>query len=69
MGLSDMNNPEASISPIIERSFQIQKTTNGLCATERHSCRMTGKLESAGMNRHVVGNARALQERRTATPA
>src|ERR1700761_3537867 len=26
--------------------------------------RMTGKPESAGLNRHVVGDARALQERR-----
>jgi hypothetical protein len=28
------------------------------------SGRMTGKPESAGINRHVVGDARALQERK-----
>lgn len=29
---------------------------------------MVGDTSSAGINRHVVGNERVLQERRTATP-
>ena len=30
---------------------------------------VVGKPECAGINRHVVGDERALQERRTATPS
>jgi hypothetical protein len=35
----------------------------------RNDSRVVGKPECAGINRHVVGDARALQERRTATPS
>jgi hypothetical protein len=31
---------------------------------KRDCCRLTGHPESAGINRHVVGDARALQERK-----
>jgi hypothetical protein len=35
-----------------------------------HDCaRVTGKPESAGINRHVVGDERALQERKAANPS
>jgi hypothetical protein len=40
---------------------------NGLIAI--NSSRTVGNSECAGINRHVVGDARALQERRTATPS
>jgi hypothetical protein len=34
------------------------------CAQWQASFRMVGNSESAGINRHVVGDARALQERK-----
>src|SRR5437899_8712770 len=43
-----------------QQSITVQKLLTG---------RLVGKQECAGINRHVVGDERALQERRTATPS
>jgi len=39
------------------------------CGAVPHRERLVGNSECAGINRHVVGDERALQERRTATPS
>src|SRR5439155_19852663 len=40
-----------------------------LLAAPENCGRLVGNPECAGINRHVVGDERALQERRTATPS
>jgi hypothetical protein len=45
--------------------FQVNLSTDqGRIKEIEVTARMTGKPESAGINRHVVGDARALQERK-----
>src|SRR5438105_11461971 len=43
--------------------------TNALVLTDRGNFRLVGNSECAGINRHVVGDERALRERRAANPS
>src|SRR5205807_8847031 len=43
--------------------------SDALLLTNPINSRLVGNPECAGINRHVVGDERALQERRTATPS
>jgi len=54
----------SKISGHIERALLGKSSDVGISALGIDSGRMTGNPESAGINRHVVGDARALQERK-----
>jgi hypothetical protein len=47
----------------LQTELQLTKTLPQ-ATTELVNSRMVGKPESAGLNRHVVGDERALQERK-----
>jgi hypothetical protein len=55
--------------PLLLKCDPLGPTRRANLAGCRFAARLVGKPESAGINRHVVGDERALQERRAANPS